>query len=178
MIKQSTTAGSPYALLAVTPEHGVNLPVQLQPQHRRCRPPRRPMPGSSSRAPGDTITSFASADGQTWTEVGTATVDLDGDRGRSACSSPRITARTQHVGIRQRNRHSHDDAASVSKSPFRVDPNTQRTPKASHELITRGSSASRRSESLCYLVQLGLVHGSHSCISTSRTSSRSCFPRS
>ena len=78
MIKQSTTAGSPYALLAVTPEHGVNVPVQLQRQHRRSLP-RQANAWLKLKRAGDMITGFVSADGQTWTEIGSATVDLDGD---------------------------------------------------------------------------------------------------
>ena len=78
MIKQSTTAGSPYALLAVTPDHGVNF------QHgfnRNTAGPAVAAPNTwlkLTRA-GDVITSYTSTDGQTWTQVGTATVDLDTD---------------------------------------------------------------------------------------------------
>ena len=75
MIKQSTTSGSSYALLAVTPgngvhfEHGYNTDVG----------------GESYSFPngwlkltrtGSTITAFSSADGSTWTQVGATTISL------------------------------------------------------------------------------------------------------
>lgn len=77
MVKQSTTAGSPYALLAVTPANGINF------QHGFDSNVAGPATGPGNtwlklKRTGDTITSFASADGQTWTQVGSATVDLDG----------------------------------------------------------------------------------------------------
>ncbi|HJT91035.1 MAG TPA: PKD domain-containing protein, partial [Mycobacterium sp.] len=78
MIKQSTTAGSPYALLAVTPEHGVTF------QHN--------FTGDAGSAPyalpdawlklarsGDTITGYTSSDGVSWTEIGSIAVALGTD---------------------------------------------------------------------------------------------------
>jgi regulation of enolase protein 1 (concanavalin A-like superfamily) len=77
MIKQSTTAGSAYALLAVTPEHG----VVLQDSFNRSIAAAAPAATTwlkLARA-GDVITGSVSADGQVWTEIGSATVDLDGN---------------------------------------------------------------------------------------------------
>ncbi len=50
MIKQSTTAGSAYALLAVTPEHGVVLQDSFN-RSIAAQLPRQPPPGSNCRAP-------------------------------------------------------------------------------------------------------------------------------
>ena len=77
MIKQSTTAGSPYALLAVTPAHGVNFQYEFNGNTAgpAIAPPTAWL---KLKRTGDTVTSFASADGQTWTQVGSATVDLNG----------------------------------------------------------------------------------------------------
>ena len=77
IIKQSTTAGSPYALLAVTPQHGVSF------QHSFTQG----VPGPAVTAPtwlklartGDVITAYSSTDGQGWTQVGTTTIDMPDD---------------------------------------------------------------------------------------------------
>jgi len=77
MIKQSATAGSPYALLALTPENGSNLQYGFD--HNIAGPAIAP--GTSwvkLTRTGDTITGFVSIDGTVWTEVGSATVDLEG----------------------------------------------------------------------------------------------------
>ena len=77
IIKQSATAGSPYALLALTPENGINF------QHgfdNNVAGPATASPGTwlKLERTGDTITGFTSADNQVWTEIGSATVDLEG----------------------------------------------------------------------------------------------------
>jgi regulation of enolase protein 1 (concanavalin A-like superfamily) len=78
MVKQSSAAGSSYALLAVTPEHGATLQYDFDNDA-----------GSVPYAPGqawlklqrvgDTVTGFVSNDGQVWTEVGSATVGFEDD---------------------------------------------------------------------------------------------------
>ena len=75
MIKQSTTTGSPYALLAVTPGNGVHFEYGYNAD----------VGGESYSFPnawlkltrsGSTITAYSSADGSTWTQVGTTTISL------------------------------------------------------------------------------------------------------
>ena len=75
MIKQSTTSGSAYALLAVTPGNGVAFQYGYNSD----------VGGGSYTFPnawlkltrsGSVITAYTSADGSTWTEIGTATVSL------------------------------------------------------------------------------------------------------
>ena len=74
-IKQSTTSGSPYALLAVTPGYGVHFEYGYNTD----------VGGESYSFPnawlkltrsGNTITAFSSADGSTWTPVGATTISL------------------------------------------------------------------------------------------------------
>jgi outer membrane protein assembly factor BamB/regulation of enolase protein 1 (concanavalin A-like superfamily) len=74
-IKQSTTAGSNYALLAVTPGNGVTFQYDYNGS----------VAGGTYTFPngwlkltrvGSTITAYASANGTTWTQVGTTTVTL------------------------------------------------------------------------------------------------------
>ena len=75
MIKQSTTGGSAYALLAVTPGNGVAFQYGFNSD----------VSGGSYTFPnawleltrsGNTVTAYSSPDGNTWTEVGTTTVSL------------------------------------------------------------------------------------------------------
>ena len=75
MIKQSTTSGSPYALLAVTPGNGVAFQYGFNASAS----------GGSYSFPnawlkltrsGNTVTAFSSADGTTWTPVGTTTISM------------------------------------------------------------------------------------------------------
>ena len=75
MIKQSTTSGSAYALLAVTPGNGIAF------QHGF----NSDMAGGSYAFPSawlkltrsaSTITAYASANGTTWTQIGTTTISL------------------------------------------------------------------------------------------------------
>ena len=75
MIKQSTTAGSPYALLAVTPGNGVAFQYGFN----------TGVGGGSYTFPngwlkltraGNTFTAYKSADGSTWTQVGTTTITM------------------------------------------------------------------------------------------------------
>ena len=75
MVKDSTAAGSPYALLAVTPGNGVHMQYNFDGD---IAGPATVAPGTwlkLTRA-GNTVTSFTSADGQTWSQVGSATVAL------------------------------------------------------------------------------------------------------
>jgi outer membrane protein assembly factor BamB/regulation of enolase protein 1 (concanavalin A-like superfamily) len=75
MIKQSTASGSAYALLAVTPGNGVTFQYGFN----------TGVSGGSYTFPnawlkltrvGSVITAYTSADGVTWTQVGTATVSM------------------------------------------------------------------------------------------------------
>ena len=75
MIKQSTTTGSPYALLAVTPGYGVHFEYGYNTD----------VGGESYTFPngwlkltrtGSTITAYSSADGSSWTPVGATTISL------------------------------------------------------------------------------------------------------
>jgi hypothetical protein len=73
MIKESTTAGSPYAAVAVTPGDGVRIQANFDAD----------IAGSSDASPrwlrltrsGSSITGYESADGRKWTQIGS--VDLD-----------------------------------------------------------------------------------------------------
>ena len=75
MIKQSTTSGSPYALLGVTPgngvhfEHGYNTDVGGESY-------TFPNAWLKLTRTGSTITAYSSADGTTWTPVGATTISL------------------------------------------------------------------------------------------------------
>ena len=75
MIKQSTTSGTSYALLGVTPGNGVHFEYGFNTDTG----------GGSYSFPnawlkltlsGSTITAYSSADGSTWTQVGTTTISL------------------------------------------------------------------------------------------------------
>ena len=75
MIKQSTTSGTSYALLGVTPGNGIAFQYGFN----------TTVSGGSYSFPngwlkltrsGGTITAYSSADGSTWTQVGTTTVSL------------------------------------------------------------------------------------------------------
>ena len=75
MIKQSTTGGSNYALLGVTPGNGITFQSDFNSS----------VSGGSYSLPnawlkltrtGNTVTAFSSADGSTWTQVGATTVSL------------------------------------------------------------------------------------------------------
>ena len=75
MIKQSTTGGSSYALLGVTPGNGIAFQYGFNASTS----------GGSYSFPngwlkltrtGSTITAFSSADGTTWTQVGVTTMSL------------------------------------------------------------------------------------------------------
>ncbi|HEV7952065.1 MAG TPA: PQQ-dependent sugar dehydrogenase [Candidatus Saccharimonadales bacterium] len=78
MIKQSATAGSPYALLAVTPGNGVNF------QHSFNRgtagPATYTIPNIwlKLKRTGNVITSATSTDGQTWTDIDSASIPMTG----------------------------------------------------------------------------------------------------
>ncbi|WNG86274.1 PQQ-dependent sugar dehydrogenase [Mycobacterium sp. ITM-2016-00317] len=78
MIKQSAAAGAPYVLVAVTPANGVTM------QHGFAvdvgSAPHTPGEGwvRLSRS-GTQLTGYTSADGVTWTRLGTVTLDLGAD---------------------------------------------------------------------------------------------------
>jgi ABC-type transport system involved in multi-copper enzyme maturation permease subunit len=72
MIKSSTEQGSPYATIAITPEHGVLMQADFGPD----------IAGTATAPPvwlrlarsGSSVTGYESADGVTWSEVGRATL--------------------------------------------------------------------------------------------------------
>ena len=76
MIKQSTTGGSSYALLAVTPGNGIAFQYGFN---------ASTLGGSYSfpnawlklTRSGSTITAYSSSDGTTWTQVGTTTIAMN-----------------------------------------------------------------------------------------------------
>jgi regulation of enolase protein 1 (concanavalin A-like superfamily) len=74
MIKQSTTSGSSYALLAVTPGNGITFQYGF---NTAVAGPSYTFPAwlKLTRS-GTTITAYSSPDGTTWTQVGTTTVTL------------------------------------------------------------------------------------------------------
>jgi ABC-type transport system involved in multi-copper enzyme maturation permease subunit len=92
IVKASTAAGSPYAAIMVTPEHGVRLQANFTTD----------IAGTSGRAPrwlrltrtGTTITGYESADGRTWRRDGTVTVALPqaAEVGMFVASPPEIKA--------------------------------------------------------------------------------------
>ena len=78
MIKQSTTPGDPYALVAVTPGNGVNMQYGFNTN----------ISGGTYTFPkawleltrvGNTFTAYTSPDGSTWTEVGSGTIPMSAD---------------------------------------------------------------------------------------------------
>ncbi len=76
MIKASTTAGSAYAAVMVTPGHGVRM--QYDYTHDLAGLPGIPSAASPRwlrlTRSGDTINGYDSTDGTHWTEIGTATL--------------------------------------------------------------------------------------------------------
>ena len=75
MIKQSTTAGSPYALLAVTPGNGITFQSNFV---NSTSGGAYTFPNGWLRLmiANGTVTAYASADGNTWTEIGTTTLNI------------------------------------------------------------------------------------------------------
>jgi outer membrane protein assembly factor BamB/regulation of enolase protein 1 (concanavalin A-like superfamily) len=75
IIKQSTTAGSPYVLLAVTPGNGVHLQYGF---NSDVYGGTFAFPNAWLRLQrsGNTFTAYTSPDGSTWTEVSSATVTM------------------------------------------------------------------------------------------------------
>ena len=75
IVKQSATAGAPYALLATTPANGVNF------QHGFDSNVAAATTGGWLKVvrEGNTVTGLISADGVQWTEVSSATVELGDD---------------------------------------------------------------------------------------------------
>jgi hypothetical protein len=90
MIKASTTAGSAYAAVMVTPGHGVRM--QWNFTHDVAGLPGTPS-ASSPRwlrltRSGDTVTGYDSTDGTHWTQIGTASLPGCRRRSRPGCSRP------------------------------------------------------------------------------------------
>ncbi|MGH7196399.1 MAG: PQQ-dependent sugar dehydrogenase [Candidatus Saccharimonadales bacterium] len=78
MIKQSTTAGSPYALVGVTPDNGVNFQHSYN-SNTGGGPYAFPNAWLKIKRVGSIITGYTSSDGVTWTEVGTANITMTPD---------------------------------------------------------------------------------------------------
>jgi ABC-2 family transporter protein len=124
MIKASTTAGSAYAAVMVTPGHGIRM--QYDYTHDIAGLPGTPSAASPRwlrlTRSGDTVTGYDSADGTHWTEIGTATLAglpstvqaglfaaspqyLGGGQGfannnnSQAAIDTRVTATVDHVGL-------------------------------------------------------------------------------
>jgi hypothetical protein len=95
MVRAGTTAGTPNASIAVTPVHGVRWQANFAAD----------VPGGFGGAPrwlklvraGSTVTGYASSDGNSWTQVGSATVPLPGtvQIGLFVTSPPKVTT-TRH----------------------------------------------------------------------------------
>lgn len=77
MIKQSTTAGTNYALLAATPSNGIHFQSNFTADKTVAGTTALPVWLRLTRA-GNVITAATSADGTSWTTVGTQTVALNG----------------------------------------------------------------------------------------------------
>lgn len=76
LIKQSATAGAPYALLATTPQNGINFQYGFD--HNVAALTTTASWLKIVRT-GHTVTGLVSDDGQSWTEVGAASLDLGSD---------------------------------------------------------------------------------------------------
>lgn len=78
IVKQSATPGSPYALLAVTPANGINFQHSF---NSNAAGPQYAFPNAwlKLKRTGNTITSFTSPDGNTWTELDAATIGITGE---------------------------------------------------------------------------------------------------
>jgi regulation of enolase protein 1 (concanavalin A-like superfamily) len=75
MIKQSTTAGSNYALLAVTPRNGLSFQYDFN-GSTGGGPYTFPNAWLKLARSGNSVTAFSSTDGTSWTTVGSTTVTL------------------------------------------------------------------------------------------------------
>ena len=104
MIKQSTASGSSYALLAVTPGNGIAFQYGFNAS----------VSGGSYTFPngwlkltrsGSTITAYSSADGTTWTQVGTTTISLTDPVTIGLFTCAHNAGALEHGHLRQRNRH-------------------------------------------------------------------------
>ena len=103
IIKQSTTSGTAYAMLAVTPSNGVTFQYGY---NSDISGGTYTFPNAWLRLTrsGSTITAYTSADGSTWTQVGSDDDDVHrpGDR-----RADRLLAQpepAQHLHLRQRER--------------------------------------------------------------------------
>jgi glucose/arabinose dehydrogenase/regulation of enolase protein 1 (concanavalin A-like superfamily) len=76
MIKESTTAGSPYALIATTPANGVNFQHSFN-YSAGGDPYAFPNAWLKLKRIGSTFTGYLSADGENWSQVGSATIQMD-----------------------------------------------------------------------------------------------------
>lgn len=79
IIKQSTTKGSPYALLAVTPANGISFQHSFNSSTAGPAQYAFPNVWLKLKRTGALITGFTSTDGQTWTQTSSATVPLTGE---------------------------------------------------------------------------------------------------
>ncbi|GAA2613908.1 hypothetical protein Adu01nite_06510 [Paractinoplanes durhamensis] len=75
MIKGSATADSPYAMIAVTPGHGMHFQAKFN-QDGGEFPYAFPNAWMKLTRVGNTVTAFQSGDGVTWSPIGSTTLDI------------------------------------------------------------------------------------------------------
>ena len=75
MIKESTTPGSPYAAVAITPDNGLHFQYNFN-GDTGTQPYALPNGWMRLTRAGDVITAFRSADGESWIAIGSATVAM------------------------------------------------------------------------------------------------------
>jgi glucose/arabinose dehydrogenase len=75
MIKQSAAAGAPYALIAVTPKHGMHFQAKFGEDGGEF-PYDLPDAWMKLARVGDTITAYRSGDGVTWSPIGSTTLAM------------------------------------------------------------------------------------------------------
>jgi hypothetical protein len=110
MVKASTTGGAPYASIAVTPRHGVRWQTGFTAD----------VPGSTGPAPrwlklvrsGGTVTGYESADGQSWTQVGSATLTLP--------ATVQVGLFVTSPPLEQITRHGHNLSGSITRTTGRA----------------------------------------------------------
>ncbi|MFF5294475.1 PQQ-dependent sugar dehydrogenase [Paractinoplanes globisporus] len=75
MIKESATAGAPYALIGVTPGHGMHFQAKFGEDGGEF-PYAFPDAWMKLTRVGDTVTAYRSADGATWSAIGSTTLAM------------------------------------------------------------------------------------------------------
>ncbi|GIF24624.1 glucose/arabinose dehydrogenase/regulation of enolase protein 1 (concanavalin A-like superfamily) [Actinoplanes tereljensis] len=75
MIKESATSGAPYALIGVTPTHGMHFQAKFGEDGGEF-PYAFPNAWMKLTRVGDTVTAYASGDGVTWSPIGSTTLAM------------------------------------------------------------------------------------------------------